>query len=103
MASHRLLNQNDHLANAAAEGFRMLDELYSRPPPGRRARTGRAPPQYPYELPYKQQSWMARFGNQVIYLTDQRHVITSAEAAQIYGGTLLNDLPKEKLIKKPGT
>ncbi|XWS46481.1 hypothetical protein CRYUN_Cryun14cG0071200 [Craigia yunnanensis] len=58
MASHRVLNQNDRLANAAAEGFRLLDELYSRPPPGRRAGKGRAPPQYPYELPYHQQPWI---------------------------------------------
>ncbi|XWS08562.1 hypothetical protein CRYUN_Cryun40dG0013200 [Craigia yunnanensis] len=95
MASHRVLNKHDRLSMVAAEGFRMLDELYGRPPPGRKAGTGRVPPQYPYELPYRQQPWIG-FGNQVIYPRDQRQVITSAEAAQIYGGTLLNDLPEPR-------
>ncbi|XWS14115.1 hypothetical protein CRYUN_Cryun36dG0095500 [Craigia yunnanensis] len=96
MASYRAYNQNDGLANIAADGFRLLDEI--RPPPGRRAGMGRAPPQYPHEIPYHQQPWMW-FRNQAIYPRDQCYVITSAEAAQMYGGTLLNDLPKGKLIK----
>ena len=96
MAAHRVHNQNDRLANIAAEDFRFLDEI--RPPPGRRAGMGRASPPYPYEPPYHQQPWMG-FGNQEIYPREQRHVITSAEAAQIYCGALLNDLPKGKLIK----
>ena len=91
MAAHRVHNQNDRLANIAAEDFRFLDEI--RPPPGRRAGMGRASPPYPYEPPYHQPR------NQVIYPRDQRYVITSAEAAQIYGGVLLNDVPKGKLIK----
>ncbi|XWS14114.1 hypothetical protein CRYUN_Cryun36dG0095400 [Craigia yunnanensis] len=91
MASHRVHNQNDRLANVAAEGFHLLDEM--RPRPSRRAGMVGAPPQYPPELPYYQQPWMG-FGNQVVYPRDQRYVITSTEAAQIYSGALLNDLPK---------
>ncbi|XVF38759.1 hypothetical protein REPUB_Repub20aG0129600 [Reevesia pubescens] len=71
MASHhRVLNQNDldHLARGAAEDFRMLDEIYGRPPPGRRAHgpVREAPPQSPYEGPY-QQPWKG-YENKVDYL-----------------------------------
>lgn len=102
MASHRVLNQNDRLAYAAVDGFRMLDELYSRPPPpaaGRRVGAGWVPPQYPYEFPYYDQQPRMGFGNQVIYPREQ-HVISSVEAAQFYGGVLLNDLPRVKSNQK---
>ncbi|XVF62553.1 hypothetical protein PTKIN_Ptkin09bG0017400 [Pterospermum kingtungense] len=102
MASHRVLNQNDHrLANAAADDFRMLDEIYRRPPPaaGRRAGTGWIPPQYPYEVPYYQQPPRMGYGNQVNYPREQ--VISSTEAAQFYGGVILKDLPKVKIGQQP--
>ncbi|XVF62552.1 hypothetical protein PTKIN_Ptkin09bG0017300 [Pterospermum kingtungense] len=89
MASH------DHrLANAAADGFHILDEIHRRPPlpvAGRRAGPGWIPPQYPYEVPYYQQPPRIGYGNQVNYPREQ--VISSTEAAQFYGGVILKDLP----------
>ncbi|PPS20564.1 hypothetical protein GOBAR_AA00027 [Gossypium barbadense] len=98
MASHYPV-LNNHLPKDFTQDFCMLDELYRRPPPGRASVNRRAPPspspsQYPHELSY-QQTWMG-FRNQVFYHPRERYVITSTEAAQIYGGTLLNDLPKQK-------
>lgn len=100
MAFHyRVLNKNDCLPKDFTEDFRMLDELYRRSPPGSASVNRRAPPppspsQYPRELSY-QQPWMG-FRNQVYYYPREGYVITSTEAAQIYGRTLVNDLPKQK-------
>lgn len=99
MALHyRVLNKNDRLPKDFTEDFRILDELYCRPPPGRAAGNWRAPPplpsQYHYELPY-QQPWMG-FRNQVLFYPRERYDITSTEAAQKYGGVHFNELPSQK-------
>ncbi|KAK8487546.1 hypothetical protein V6N13_091370 [Hibiscus sabdariffa] len=99
MAFHyRVLNKSDRLPKDFSDDFRMLDELYRRPPVGRAAGIGRAPPplshpQYHYELSY-QQPWMGS-RNRVIYYPREPYAITSNEAAQIYGGVLLNELPRQ--------
>ncbi|KAK8489410.1 hypothetical protein V6N13_022939 [Hibiscus sabdariffa] len=92
---YQVLNRSDLHPKDFTEEFRMLDELYKRPVSGRVPGNGRAPPpppppsnlQYPYELCY-QQPWMG-FRNRVIYYPRESCVITSNEAAQIYGGAML--------------
>ncbi|XVF62549.1 hypothetical protein PTKIN_Ptkin09bG0017000 [Pterospermum kingtungense] len=104
MASHHVLNQNDRrLANAAADGFRMLDEIYglpSPPPADRWAGIGWLPRQYPYKVPYYYLHPPGMgYGNQVNYPREQ--VISSIEAAQLYGGVILKDLLKAKTSQQP--
>ncbi|KAL4291974.1 hypothetical protein GQ457_14G016140 [Hibiscus cannabinus] len=89
---YQVLNRSDLHSKDFTEDFRMLDELYKRPASGRVSGNGRAPPpshpQYPYELCH-QQPWMGS-RNRVIYYPRESCVITSTEAAQIYGGAMLN-------------
>ncbi|KAK8525319.1 hypothetical protein V6N13_123163 [Hibiscus sabdariffa] len=91
---YQVLNRSDLHSKDFTEDFRMLDELYKRPASGRVSGNGKAPPpppshpQYPYEL-CDQQPWMG-YRNRVIYYPRESCVITSTEAAQIYGGAMLN-------------
>ncbi|EOY06579.1 Uncharacterized protein TCM_021255 [Theobroma cacao] len=74
-------NQNDRLAKAGSEAFAMIDELYGLPQ-GRRAAGRAAPHQYPnYQHPYK------GYGSQDCYMREP--IITSVEAARMYGGAII--------------